>query len=102
MLQLLDEVKDECPKYGTVLGVAVPKPPAGISHHVGGRVYVRFATPDEAKKAKDVFNGRQFDGNTINAKSAPEEEFDRANAGQWTGSFEVPPVFPPPPSMGGY
>lgn len=28
----------------------------------------------------------------MTAKEAPEEEFDRANAGQWTGAYDIPTV----------
>ena len=60
----------------------------------------RFSKPEETEKAKAVFNGRQFDGNVVVAKEAPEEEFDRANAGQWTGGID-PPVAMYAPVMTG-
>lgn len=48
-----------------------------------------------------MFDGREFDTNIVSAKNAPEEEFDRAFAGQWTGGYDPPPslapVLPPPP-----
>ena len=52
----------------------------------------RFSKTEEADAAKAVFNGREFDGNIVTAKEAPEEEFDRANAGQWTGAYDIPTV----------
>lgn len=55
-------------------------------------MYRRFSKTEEAEAAKAVFNGRQFDGNIVTAKEAPEEEFDRANAGQWTGAYDIPTV----------
>ena len=52
----------------------------------------RFSKTEEADAARAVFNGREFDGNIVTAKEAPEEEFDRANAGQWTGAYDIPTV----------
>lgn len=41
-LQLLEDVREECGKYGTIHGIAVPKPPATVRMQPG-RVYIRFA-----------------------------------------------------------
>lgn len=39
-LQLLEDVREECGKYGTIKGIAVPKPPAHVRTQPG-RVYIR-------------------------------------------------------------
>ena len=102
VMQLLEDVQEESGKYGVVEGIAVPKPPAGISPSVGNRVFIVFATAEQAKKAKDVFHGRQFDGNNITAKFVAEEDFERASAGEWA-MMDLPdqepgaPAMPPPP-----
>ena len=41
-MQLLEDVREECGKYGTIHGIAVPKPPATVRMQPG-RVYIRFA-----------------------------------------------------------
>jgi RNA recognition motif-containing protein len=96
-MQLEEDVKEECPKYGTVEGVVVPRPPDNVPPTEPGRVYVRFATAEETKKAKDVFHGRQFDGNSIVAKYVPEEEFDRVSGGAWLGGSGGSALPGPPP-----
>ena len=96
-MQLEEDVREECPKYGTVEGVVVPRPPDNVPPTEPGRVYVRFATPEEAKKARDVFHGRQFDGNSIVAKYVPEEEFDRVSGGAWLGGGGGGGALPGPP-----
>lgn len=40
-LQLIEDVKVECKKYGTIHGLAVPRPPAHVRLQPG-RVYVRY------------------------------------------------------------
>lgn len=39
--------------------------------------------PDQAAKVKDVFHGRQFDGNAISASFSTEADYARAAAGEW-------------------
>ncbi|KAK9801404.1 hypothetical protein WJX73_006914 [Symbiochloris irregularis] len=65
---LLEDVQEESGKYGKVMGISVPKPPAGTSSEEPNRVYILFENPAQAKKAKEVFDGRSFDGNVIKAK----------------------------------
>lgn len=50
-MQLMEDVRDESSKYGTVEGVAVPAPPSAASEMEAGRVYVMFATAEECSKA---------------------------------------------------
>lgn len=59
-----------------VTGITCPVPPETAPDTAGGRVYVKFQTPDQAKSAFMLMNGRQFDGNTV----------------------LIPPPAPPPPS----
>lgn len=82
----MEDVKEECGKYGTVEGIAAPRPLPTVAPSEPSRVYVKFATPDEAGKVKDAFNGRQFDGNSISAVFASEDDFAQAAAGKWTGA----------------
>ncbi len=95
-VQLLEDVRDECGKYGKVEGIAVPRPPPTVAPSEPSRVYIKFGTPDEAGKVKDAFNGRQFDGNSITAAFASEDDFNQAAAGQWTGAA------PQAPALGGF
>ena len=95
-MQLLEDVRDECGKYGKVEGIAVPRPPPTVGPSEPSRVYIKFGTPDEAGKVKDAFNGRQFDGNNITAAFASEDDFNQAAAGQWTGAA------PQAPALGGF
>ena len=62
MLQLLEDVREECAKFGTLEGMCAPRPPISISDSEGSRVFVKFSTHEEAKAVKNAFNGREFDG----------------------------------------
>lgn len=84
--ELAEDVEEESKQYGTVLGVCVPTPPATVGSLEGGRCYIRFSSPQESARAKEVFHGRTFDGNSIKASFVSEEDFAQAQAGLW-----VPP-----------
>lgn len=90
-VELLDDVRDEARKCGTVLGVVCPVPPESVPANDGCRVYIKFLTIDEAKKCKDVMDGRQFDGNKIKAVFVPEADYHRAEAGEWIVQQQTPP-----------
>ncbi len=92
MLQLLEDVREECLKFGTLEGLCAPRPPISISDSEGSRVFVKFSTHEEAKKAKDAFNGREFDGNAITATLASEDDYNKAMQGEWTGQYAQQPM----------
>lgn len=82
-VQLIDDARDECRKCGTVLGVVCPRPPDVMKEEDTARIYVKFLTIEEAKRTKDIMDGRAFDGNKIKASFVPESDFTRAEAGEW-------------------
>ncbi|GMH45146.1 hypothetical protein BSKO_13103 [Bryopsis sp. KO-2023] len=82
-LDLIDDARDECRKCGTVLGVVCPRPPDSLEDDHATQIYVKFLTIEEAKRTKDVMDGRAFDGNKIKATFVPESDFARAETGEW-------------------
>lgn len=48
-----------------------------------GRAYIMFGSHEEATKAKPVFDGRLFDDGKVTAKLVPDDDFQRAAAGEW-------------------
>mmetsp|Transcript_6083 Transcript_6083/g.15682 ORF Transcript_6083/g.15682 Transcript_6083/m.15682 type:complete len:349 (+) Transcript_6083:684-1730(+) len=97
---LCEDVKEECHKDGRVVtGITCPVPPETAPDTAGGRVYVKFQTPDQAKSAFMLMNGRQFDGNTVVAKYVSEEQFTTAEGGAWIDHSQ--PALPGPPSLAG-
>ena len=82
-LQLEEDVRDECAVYGTVEGVCIPVPPRTMPPSEPGRAYIMFGSHEEATKAKPVFDGRLFDDGKVTAKLVPDDDFQRAAAGEW-------------------
>ena len=65
-LEICEDVKEECEKYGAVLGMKVPRPTGGSRQSAGvGKIYVKFDTPDAARKALAALAGRKFADRTV-------------------------------------
>lgn len=73
----------EAGKAGKVLGCAVPIPPASVPGNEGCRIFVKFATADEANKCKGMMDGRTFDESLVKAVCCTDTDFLRAQAGDW-------------------
>ena len=82
-VQLMDEVRSECEKWASVLGVACPSPPESVEGGAASRVYVKLSTSDEAKRTKEFMDGRSFDNNTVTCTLVPDTDFARAEKGEW-------------------
>ncbi|KYK69818.1 splicing factor, CC1 family protein [Toxoplasma gondii TgCatPRC2] len=61
-LDLGDDVRDECKKFGSVEKVWIDE------RNVDGNVWIRFAHPDQARAAFGALNGRYFAGKPISAE----------------------------------
>lgn len=80
---LQEEVQEEAARHGSVVAVCVPVPPDTVQDLQPGRCYIRYATPEDATKGKSIFDGRTLDDNKIKVGYVAEEEFARAQAGEW-------------------
>jgi splicing factor U2AF subunit len=73
--EILDDVKEECAKYGKVLDTKMPRPTgrqgAGI-----GKIYVKYEEPASAQKALAALAGRKFADRTVVVTFYGEEYFD--------------------------
>ena len=66
MLEICEDVKEECDKYGEVIEMKVPRPSGGSRQSNGvGKIYVKYDTPDSAKKALQALAGRKFADRTV-------------------------------------
>ena len=92
LLQLLEDVREECAKFGTLEGMCAPRPPISLSASEGRRVFVKFSTPQEAKAVRHAFNGREFDGRPVTASLASEDDYNKAMQGEWTGQYAQQPM----------
>jgi hypothetical protein len=65
-LEICEDVKEECEKYGKVLDMKVPRPTGGSRQSNGvGKIFVKFDTPESAGKALRALAGRKFADRTV-------------------------------------
>jgi len=61
-----EEVRNECARCGIIKDIAVPMPPPDADiNDTPGRIYVHFQDEFSAHMAKEMLQGRVFDGNTV-------------------------------------
>lgn len=91
---IVEDVRDECAKYGSVQDVRIPRPAqesrgwaahghlAGTAEREGvGRVYVKFSTTSECATALKAIAGRQFEGRVVIAAFLAESEWPNTEDG---------------------
>lgn len=65
-IEICEDVKEECSKYGRVLEMKVPRPTGGSRQSAGvGKIYVKYDTPESAGKALRALAGRKFADRTV-------------------------------------
>ena len=63
---LVDEVKEECAKFGKLLGMKVPRAPSGtIEPSAIKKIFLEYATVQDALNAEKELAGRQFGPNVV-------------------------------------
>ncbi|KAI3328943.1 hypothetical protein HD806DRAFT_481164 [Xylariaceae sp. AK1471] len=76
MLEIKEDIRDECAKLGTVTNVVL------YDLEEDGIASVKFKTPEAAVACVDVMDGRAFDGRTVRATIASgKEKFRRSDKG---------------------
>jgi len=73
---ILEDIKEECWKFGQVQDIVVPRPVAGGRKVPGvGKVFVQMDTIANAEKVKAALEGRQFLNRTVLATFFNKEKF---------------------------
>ncbi|KAM0789749.1 hypothetical protein ACM66B_006604 [Microbotryomycetes sp. NB124-2] len=83
--EIVEDIKDECTKYGHVDEIKIPRPVVNEKGKVDskasesvqhlGKVFVLFQQPEETTAALKAIAGRQFGGRVCICAYAPLEEF---------------------------
>merc|ERR1712113_978932 len=65
--EIVEDIRDECSKYGTVKSITIPRPSNQPNVVVPGlsKVFVEFDAVDQAKIAKQSLQGRTFENRTV-------------------------------------
>lgn len=66
------DMREECGRFGHIEALHIPRPPAAGT----GRVFVRFASADQALAAHAVLHGRKFGGQPVQASYMAVSAFE--------------------------
>lgn len=65
-VEICEDIKEECEKYGKVLEMKVPRPTGGSRQSAGvGKIFIKYDTPESAGKALRALAGRKFADRTV-------------------------------------
>lgn len=69
----MEDVKEECSKFGVVTELKIPRPSGGSRQSAGvGKIFVKFDTEESTTKALKALAGRKFADRTVVATYFPE------------------------------
>ncbi|GFQ05004.1 splicing factor u2af large subunit a [Phtheirospermum japonicum] len=75
---ILEDMRSECGKFGTLVNVVIPRPsPSGEIGPGVGKVFLEYADIEGATKARVGLQGRMFGGNAVLAVFYPEDKFSQ-------------------------
>ena len=75
--EIKEDIESETAKYGHVIDIKIPRPSGGSRQSAGvGKIFVKFADNDGAKKALQSLAGRKFADRTVVTTYFSEEAFD--------------------------
>lgn len=81
--EIVEDVQDECAKFGRVLDIKVPRPSMGSRQSAGvGKIFLKYDSPDSARKAMAALAGRKFADRTVVVTYFSEVSF-----GEWWWPF---------------
>ncbi|XP_044496918.1 splicing factor U2af large subunit A-like isoform X2 [Mangifera indica] len=74
--EILEDMREECSKYGTLVNVVIPRPhPNGEQFPGVGKVFLEYYDMAGCATAKTALNGRKFGGNLVKAYYYPEDKY---------------------------
>jgi len=57
---IMEDVREECSKYGVVKSLEIPRPIPGVDVPGVGKIFVEFISIGECQKAQQALTGRKF------------------------------------------
>lgn len=62
---IVEDVKEECGKYGIVRSLEIPRPIKGIDVPGCGKIFVEFNSIIDCQKAQQALTGRKFSNRVV-------------------------------------
>lgn len=80
--EVLNDITNECSKYGKVLNVKIPKPAEDYKRNLKsldtsiGKIFVKFENEEGASRASKLLNGRKYHERTVLVSFLPESDYN--------------------------
>ncbi|GIY49471.1 splicing factor U2AF 50 kDa subunit [Caerostris extrusa] len=74
---ILEDIKEECTKYGTVKSVEIPRPIEGVDVPGCGKVFVEFNSVIDCQKAQQSLTGRKFANRVVVTSYCDPDRYHR-------------------------
>lgn len=73
--EILDDVREECSKYGVVKSMDIPRPIKGVEIPGVGKIFVEFATIADCQRAQQNLSGRKFANRVVVTSYVDPEKY---------------------------
>ncbi|XP_060760837.1 U2 small nuclear RNA auxiliary factor 2b isoform X3 [Neoarius graeffei] len=75
--EIVEDVRDECSKYGQVKSIEIPRPVDGLEVPGTGKIFVEFTTVFDSQKAMQALTGRKFANRVVVTKYCDPDAYHR-------------------------
>ncbi|KAK7124498.1 hypothetical protein R3I94_018763 [Phoxinus phoxinus] len=75
--EIVEDVKEECSKYGQVKSIEIPRPVDGLDIPGTGKIFVEFTSVYDSQKAMQGLTGRKFANRVVVTKYCDPDAYHR-------------------------
>ncbi|XP_034395167.1 splicing factor U2AF 65 kDa subunit-like [Cyclopterus lumpus] len=75
--EILEDVREECCKYGGVRSIEIPRPVDGVEVPGCGKIFVEYVSPADCQKAMQALTGRKFANRVVVTKYYDPDKYHR-------------------------
>jgi len=73
--ELMEEVREECAKFGNLLSMKIPREKDGVEPSAIKKIFLEYATVQDAANAEKELKGRQFGPNVVETSFFAEGDY---------------------------
>ncbi|XP_054616262.1 splicing factor U2AF 65 kDa subunit-like [Dunckerocampus dactyliophorus] len=75
--EILDDIREECCKYGAVRSIEIPRPVHGVEVPGCGKIFVEYVSAADCQKAMQALTGRKFANRVVVTKYYDPDMYHR-------------------------
>ncbi|XP_077387198.1 splicing factor U2AF 65 kDa subunit-like isoform X2 [Festucalex cinctus] len=75
--EILDDIREECCKYGSVRSIQIPRPLHGADVPGCGKIFVEYVSTEDCQKAMQALTGRKFANRVVVTKYYDADMYHR-------------------------